>query len=98
MSNKFNKLLYLLFIFFILSYSSSGQVIHDLIQPLNLSAGVSDTVLISDLFYARNYKNLKLSKNPDVKVKFNTDKTKFIFKPSANFEGISLVGFNFKAE
>ena len=95
MSQKFYKLFYSLFLFFIINCISFGKDIHDLIQPLNLSAGVSDTVLVSDMFYAENYNNMTLLKNPVIKVKFNNDKTKLIFAPSADFEGISLVDFNF---
>ncbi|MGA9292346.1 MAG: alpha-amylase family glycosyl hydrolase [Ignavibacteriaceae bacterium] len=95
MSHKFYKLLYFLFLFFIINCLSFGEGIHDLIQPLNLSDGVADTVLISDIFYAENYNNLVLIKNPVITAKFNNNKTKLIFTPSANFEGISLIDFYF---
>jgi hypothetical protein len=36
-----------------------------------------------------------LIKNPSIDVKFNYDKTKLIFNPENNFEGMGLIGFNF---
>ena len=33
----------------------SSTKIRDIIQPINLVAGISDSVLINDLFYSDNY-------------------------------------------
>ena len=71
----------------------SKNTITDLIEPLNLVSGETDSTLISDLFYADNYNNIKIASNPFVKMRFNYDKTKFIFIPSENFEGITLIDF-----
>ena len=95
MSHKPYKLLYSLILFFMIDSISFGKGIHELIQPLNLSAGKTDTVLISDIFYAENYSGIKLIKNPVVQVRFNDDKTKLIFTPSAAIEGIYLLDFKY---
>ena len=95
MSYKLYKLLFILFLFSIVNLISFGKNIGDLIQPINLSAGTADSVLISDIFYAESYNDLKLLKNPDIEVKFNKDRTKLILFPSTNFEGISLIDFSF---
>lgn len=76
MPYKLYKMFFSLFIFLILNFISFGESIPDLIQPLNLSAGVTDSVLISDIFYAENYKNLILIKNPDIGVNLNYNKSK----------------------
>ena len=86
---------FILFICLSINAFSLGEDIPDLIQPLNLSAGESDSVFISDLFYAENYRGLKLIKNPHIDVHFNYNKTKLIFTPSDSFTGISLVDFVF---
>ena len=92
---KFYSLLFSLLLFFIINFISPGDGITDLIQPINLSAGTTDSVLVSDMFYAKSYKSLKPLKNPIVQVKLNYNKTKLIFIPSPDFEGILLIDFNF---
>ena len=85
---------FILFLCLTINAFSLGDI-PDLIQPLNLSAGESDSVLISDLFYAENYKGFKLHKNPNIDVHFNHNNTKLIFTPSESFTGISLIDFVF---
>ena len=79
----------------ILYKNQDSKVITDLIEPLNLVSGKTDSLLISDLFYADNYKQIKITSNPFVRMRFNHDKTKFIFFPSENFEGLTLIDFRF---
>jgi cyclomaltodextrinase / maltogenic alpha-amylase / neopullulanase len=73
----------------------NAQKIHDLIQTQNFVAGKTDSVLISDMFYADKYDKMILIKNSSIDVKFSYDKTKLIFTPENNFEGMGLIGFNF---
>ena len=95
MSNKKYCPAFALIFFFILSSISFGKGIADLIQPLNLSAGTADSVVISDVFYTEDYNNIKLVYNPSVEIIFNYDKTKLILTPDKNFEGITLAEFSF---
>ena len=74
---------------------ASAYTITDLIGPLNLVSGRIDSTLISDMFYADSYSNIGIISNLFVKVKFNYDKTKFIFSPSEGFEGMTLIDFEF---
>ena len=74
---------------------ASAYTITDLIGPLNLVSGRIDSTLISDMFYADSYSNIGIISNLFVKVKFNYDKTKFIFSPSEDFEGMTLIDFEF---
>jgi cyclomaltodextrinase len=88
------------FIMFFGVNSANGQTfpntLTDLIDPLNLVSGKIDSVLISDMFYADNYGNIEIVSNPHIEVKFNYDKTKFIFSPSEDFEGMTLIDFEFR--
>ncbi len=95
MQFKFYTLHFSLFLFFIFNFNSLGEPIQDLIEPINLSAGTTDSVLISDIFYAKNYTGLKLLESQVIKLRFNYNKTKLILTPSGDFEGIVLVDFNF---
>jgi glycosidase len=65
--------------------------IKDLIMPLNLTAGKTDTVLISDVFYSDNY-NLRFSSNSDIRAEYVGNKY-LILTPAENFSGIGLVEF-----
>ena len=91
----------LLFIFFLIpgmiltKAQESGNIITDLIEPLNLVSGKTDSTLIQDIFYADNYTDIKILSNHFVKVSFNYDKTKFVLTSSENFEGITLIDFKF---
>jgi len=71
-----------------------AQEINDLIEPVKLTAGVSDTILVSDLFYAKNY-DLTFSANKDVSLSFNKSTKKLVLQPNKSFKGLSLLGFTF---
>jgi len=96
-SKNFTKFLPLILLT-ILSFSIniSAQKITDLIQPVNLVSGRTDSILISDMFYANNYSGLSVISNPKIDVKFNYDKSKLIFNSKPNFEGMTLVDFGFE--
>lgn len=73
----------------------SAQKIKELIEPVNLISGKTDSVIISDMFYANNYSGLTLNSNSDIDVTFNFDKTKLLFSTKAGTEGLYLVSFSF---
>ena len=91
----FTKLPVVFFLLIFFTINLNAQKIYDLIQTQNFVAGRTDSVLISDMFYADKYDELDLVKNSFIDVKFNFDKTKLIFTPENNFEGMGLIGFNF---
>src|ERR1035437_7235272 len=96
MSNKiFTKLTVIFSLLILFTINLNAQKIYDLIQTQNFVAGKTDSVLISDMFYADKYDELVLTKNSSINLKFNFDETKLIFTPQNNFEGIGLIGFNF---
>ncbi len=77
----------------ILSFNSiDAQQITDLIQPVNLTAGVTDSLLASDLFYSTNY-NLSFSTNSSVKISFDKNSKILCLTPDKNFEGMTLINF-----
>ena len=98
MSYTIKYSVFTLLICFAANFVSLCKGITDIIQPLNLSAGKIDSVLISDLFYAKDYNTIKILSSPFVDAKLNSDKTKFILTPNKNFEGISLIEFVFKGD
>jgi glycosidase len=91
----FARLTVVFYLLILFTINLNAQKIYDLIQTQNYVAGKTDSVLISDIFYADKYDELVLTKNSSIDLKFNFDKTKLIFTPQNNFEGIGLIGFNF---
>ncbi len=89
----------LILLFFVLLASvfinnSYSQEIYDIIKPINLTAGIPDTILISDIFYAENY-NLKFDKNENINVNWLPKKNWLILNANKNFEGMTLIPFSF---
>jgi glycosidase len=84
------KYLFTAFFLFLIQTLFASEM-KDLIQPLNLNAGKTDTILISDVFYSDNY-NLSFKTNPDIKIKYVNNKF-LILSPSANFSGMGLIEF-----
>ncbi len=74
-----------------------AQDITDLIEPIKLTSGVSDTILVSDLFYAKNY-DLNFSANKDISYSFNKSTKKLVIKPQKTFSGFSLLNFAFNGK
>lgn len=74
------------------SCSSIKNEITDIISPINLTAGKSDSVLISDLFYSDNY-NVRFIENKNVSVTYNYNSGMIYFQPDEKFSGITLVDF-----
>jgi len=90
----FSKFLVKIFLSLLFLQTIQAQEISDLIEPVKLTAGVSDTILVSDLFYAKNY-NLTFSANKDVSLSFNKSTKKLVLQPNKSFKGLSLLGFTF---
>ncbi|MHB1687017.1 MAG: alpha-amylase family glycosyl hydrolase [Ignavibacteriaceae bacterium] len=70
----------------------SAQEITDLIQPIHLIAGQTDSVLASDIFYSANY-NLQFIPNAPVKISYNLKSKMLFLTPDKNFEGMALIDF-----
>jgi cyclomaltodextrinase / maltogenic alpha-amylase / neopullulanase len=83
------KIIFLLFVF---TSILSAQEIRDLIKPLNLIAGKTDSVLISDLFYTKDY-SLKFLPNENIEFSYSPSNNMLYLAPLKNFEGIGLIEF-----
>lgn len=93
---KFLKSLFFFsFLFLIHIQAQQSKPFHrirDIIQPINLVAGHSDSMLISDLFYSDNY-NVKLKENKKAGVRYDKSNGKIHFKADLSFSGMTLVDF-----
>lgn len=80
----------------LLIYSCSGSVsgIKDIIKPVTVTAGVADSVLVSDLFFSDEYK-IKFSGNENVSVSYNPRNEMLYLTPRPDFSGLTLVDFEF---
>lgn len=92
---QIKSVLFFLFLFFfsiLAQQFPSTTSIEDIIKPVDLVAGISDAVTISDLFYADNY-NVKFTENKKVKVNYDISSHKVYFKTDMNFSGMTLIDF-----
>ena len=69
--------------------------IQDIIKTVNLTAGVSDTLLVSDMFYSTDY-TLSFVKNPLIKIKYLKAKGFLILDANKKFSGITTVDFKLR--
>ena len=74
-----------------------AQQISDIIQPVKLKSGKTDSVFVEDLFYAENY-DLTFLPGTKIGVKFNKNNGFIYFTPDSNFEGMSLIDFNYSGK
>ncbi len=94
MQNLRNLLILLAFFALHLAAAAQpGKTFSDLICPLKLTAGQSDTVLVSDLFYAESYP-LNFAVHPRIQVKYEQSTRKLTLTPAADFEGMTLLRFS----
>ncbi len=88
---------FIFLLFFSFDYLLHAQTITDMIQPAHLTAGVPDTILVSDLFYAKNY-NLNFSPNKNVFSQYIQTEGILVLTANKNFEGIDLIDFKFNGK
>jgi cyclomaltodextrinase len=73
----------------------SAQGIKDIIQPVKIYPEKPDTILVSDLFYAKKY-NLRFAQNGKIAVAFNQAENTVVFTPKDNFDGATVVQFQYE--
>jgi len=71
--------------------------IQDLIKPVNLTAGERDTLLISDLFYAKDYP-LVFERNDKLSVQFRRERRELVLMTKPSFEGYTGLDFRLSGE
>jgi glycosidase len=74
----------------------SGEI-KDIIAPLKLLAGRTDTVLVSDLFYSGDY-NISFRNDKNIRVKYERKFNRLIVTPSKTFEGFTNLYFEKQKE
>ncbi len=72
--------------------TTAAQGISDIIQPLQLTPGRQNTILVSDLFYAPKY-DVQFYENENVWASYESKTNKLILKPNNNNFGVSLLEF-----
>ena len=85
----------ILLLFFFSCSKNHTQKIQDIIQPINLEEGVEKEIVISDIFYAPNYK-LIFSPNPNVTVNYDSVYNILKIKANEGFTGLDLLEFTFE--
>jgi cyclomaltodextrinase len=75
-----------------LSVQGRARTITDLILPVKLIQSQPDTILVSDLFYAKRY-DLKFVPNENIQIQYDKNKNTVVFQPVDHFLGVTLVGF-----
>ncbi|HAP35498.1 MAG TPA: hypothetical protein DCQ28_05985, partial [Bacteroidetes bacterium] len=75
----------------------SAQEIKDIIQPLQITPGKQNPLLVSDLFYARSY-DLQFSKNKNIAVSYNHKTNTITLNPKNNNFGATLLEFTLHGE
>ena len=64
---------------------------------MRIHYGITDTILVSDLFYAKEY-NLTFNRNDNLIVSYNPKLNTAIFQPKNNFIGAALVDFTLQGK
>jgi cyclomaltodextrinase / maltogenic alpha-amylase / neopullulanase len=72
--------------------SARAEATHDLIAPVRLVANQPDTLLLSDLFYAKKY-DVQFAPNPSIAVSYNAATKTIVFRSLPNFSGATAVEF-----
>ena len=65
----------------------------EIISLLTLENGATDTLYLSDIFYAKKY-NPDFQSNPDINVKYISDKNRIILEPKKGFSGLTFIKLN----
>lgn len=71
--------------------------ITDIIPVVRLLSGQTDSILVSDLFYADDY-DIKFEDHQNIEIDYLKDSQTLILKPDDNYEGMTLVNFEIKDE
>jgi glycosidase len=87
----------LLIVITVISCSSEQNLITDIIKPVNLISGETDSILISDLFYAEDY-DVNFVKNDYVKINFDRSSGYIHFIPDLSFSGMIFIDFQYLGE
>ncbi len=85
------KLAFIIVLFISISLNAQTKIT-DIIKPVNLIAGKTDSMLISDMFFAKDYK-VEFKKSKEVDISYDKKSGMIRFTPNMRFSGITLVDF-----
>jgi glycosidase len=80
-----------------LAATGTAQEITDIIQPIRIQSGKTDTILASDLFYAKQY-NLKFRENEKFDVSYLSKTNTIIVQPKSTILGAALLDFTLQGK
>ncbi len=86
------RIVVLLMATILLGVATHAQAIRDIIQPVKISLEKVDKLLVSDLFYAKEY-DLHFKQNDKIAVSFDKPNNTIAFTPKSGFKGATLVEF-----
>jgi cyclomaltodextrinase len=72
----------------------NAQEIRDIIQLVKIHPERQDTVLVSDMFYAKHY-DLRFGENDKIAISYDPINNRVVFSPKHNFRGATIVQFVF---
>lgn len=82
-------------VFYFLFFSNLfSQNFTDIIQPIRVSPDRSDTIVISDLFYAKNYNGIRFAKNNNVNLEYLKKKGLLVLRANNISFGATLLEFS----
>ncbi len=82
----------ILLILLILAGCDNSSQIRDIISPIKLVSGSTDSIVVSDLFYSENY-NLSIAHNSNIDTSYISDEGMLYLKVDSSFEGMTLLEF-----
>jgi cyclomaltodextrinase / maltogenic alpha-amylase / neopullulanase len=78
--------------FFSLQLFSQPKEIKDIIAPIKVISGRTDSIIVSDLFYLPEY-SITFIQGKNIVTEFNKEKKLLIIKTNPDFEGVSTIDF-----
>jgi cyclomaltodextrinase / maltogenic alpha-amylase / neopullulanase len=81
----------LLFLLVFSAATSSAQTVSDVIRPHAIVAGSTDTLIVSDLFFAPHYDDLSVGNHPSIAGTYERDRNRLILRTDSSFEGLGLL-------
>lgn len=84
----------LIIIFSVLSFS---QPVRDLIEPIRIQAGTTDTIVINDLFYAEQY-NLEFTPHNVLDISYSNQSGLLVIDAPEQFSGMTLLEFTLEGK
>ncbi len=85
---------YIFLVSIFITFSSQAQGIKDIIRPIHLTAGVTDTILVSDIFYAKDYA-VQFYSDKFINALYKPREKKLYLTSKADYEGVRLLRFKY---